>query len=63
MEYADRAAEVASLAAELLAHRRLLEPFDAMASHGLLPDASTKKVNATGDRGIPARVGTLNVIC
>ncbi|CAL8463418.1 g2952 [Coccomyxa elongata] len=55
MEYADRAAEVASLAAELLAHRRRLEPIDAMGSHGLLPDATTKKVNATGDRGIPAR--------
>ncbi|BDA48717.1 hypothetical protein COCOBI_12-3990 [Coccomyxa sp. Obi] len=54
-EYADRAAEVASLAAELLAHKMLLEPNNAMGSLGLLPDAATKKVNSTGDRGIPAK--------
>lgn len=55
-EYTHRAAEVASLAAELLAHKKLLEQSDAMGSHGLLPDPTTKKVNTTGDRGIPARV-------
>lgn len=54
-DYADRAAETASLAAELLAHRNLGEENDAGGPLGLLRDAP-RTVNTTCDRGIRSRV-------
>lgn len=60
-EYADRAAEVASLAAEVLAHRKLLELTSLEGPLNMLSDPPMK-LNTTTERGIPSQVSSWSVL-